>query len=128
MKTDFTADGRYKFVRVRPTVGEKEFAAGRPRINPSLVIEAFVSVAVGSSKIPVKILHPDRDEWVSLPISEYGKTMVRWAGKNPPVVGDRDEYGNLTVKISEQCALEVIFNRVENEKGARGKKLIYVVK
>jgi hypothetical protein len=109
-------------------MGEREFAAGRPRINPSLVIEAFVSVAVGSSKIPVKILHPDRDEWVSLPISEYGKTMVRWAGKNSPVVGDRDEYGNLTVKISEQCALEVIFNTTDgNKKGAHGKKIIYVV-
>jgi len=129
LNTDFTADNRYKFFRVRPTVGERKFAAGRPRINHSLVIEAFISVAVGSSKIPVKIIHPDRDEWISLPISKYGQTTVRWAGKNPPVVGKRDEYGNLTVKISEECALEVIFNRTDgSEKGARGKKLIYVVK
>ncbi len=94
-------------------------------------IDALVARAM-AGKIPVEVVHLKPGELASLPVSVRGKTTVNYVGNVPYAALELDQYENLQLCMPNDCALEVVFNSIKmsavgRNRGAHGKKIIYVV-
>lgn len=122
-------DDRYKFSVFIPTSSELNFVSRNKKRSKPLDVDAFMARAV-TGKIPIEVINLKDGGLASLPVSVYGKTTVVTFGILE--AAGLDQFGNLQIRMRISSAAEVIFNSEKvgaagKNKGAHGKKIIYVV-